>query len=92
MGIGLTERFMKPCYQDFRASGGYGESSLHRHGRRWRTSRGDKVSPAHNQELWVAQDDRQRRAGAGAGRLASAHIEELSAALPGFAEAMDWPG
>jgi hypothetical protein len=25
-------------------------------------------------------------------QLASAHIEELSAALPGFAEAMAWPG
>jgi hypothetical protein len=24
--------------------------------------------------------------------IASAHIEELSAALPGFAEAMPWPG
>jgi hypothetical protein len=24
--------------------------------------------------------------------IASAHIEELSAALPGFAEAMAWPG
>jgi hypothetical protein len=24
--------------------------------------------------------------------IASAHIEELSSALPGFAEAMAWPG
>jgi hypothetical protein len=24
--------------------------------------------------------------------IASAHVEELSAALPGFAEAMAWPG
>jgi hypothetical protein len=24
--------------------------------------------------------------------IASAHIEELSAALPGFADAMAWPG
>jgi hypothetical protein len=39
----------------------------------------------------TAGDERQRRAGAGLDGIASAHSEELSAALQGFSEAMAWP-
>jgi hypothetical protein len=39
---------------------------------------------AKGKSLW--QDRRQ------IGLVASAHVDELSAALPGFAEAMAWPG
>jgi hypothetical protein len=53
--------------------------------------------PRHHIDMLEYRADQQQTTVSGvlAGELdglASAHIEELSAALPGFAEAMAWPG
>ena len=51
--------------------------------------------PRHHIDMLEYRADQQETTVSGVLELdgiASAHIEELSAALPGFAEAMAWPG
>jgi hypothetical protein len=53
--------------------------------------------PRHHIEMLEYRADQQETTVSGVlarelDGIASAHIEELSAALPGFAEAMAWPG
>jgi hypothetical protein len=53
--------------------------------------------PRHHIEMLEYRADQQQTTVSGVlarelDGIASAHIEELSAALPGFAEAMAWPG
>ena len=52
--------------------------------------------PRHHIEMLEYRADQQQTTGTGVlarelAGIASANIEELSAALPGFAEAMEWP-